>query len=56
MAKLLRNFQYSSRKSSETSSLFFFHFQYHNFEDTVTYFDKDMFRKAYFVAQTLTVR
>ena len=24
---------------------FFFHFHYHNFEDTVTNFDKDMFRK-----------
>ena len=48
MAKLLRNFQYSSRKGSETSSFFFFHFQYHNFEDTVTYGDKDMFREASF--------
>ena len=32
--KLLRDFQYSSRKDSETSS-FVFQFQYHNFEDTV---------------------
>ena len=55
MAKLLRNFQYSSRKGSETSSSFF-HFQYRNFEDTVTYFDKDMFRKRLLPVQTLTVR
>ena len=27
---------------------FFFHFQYHNFEDTVINFDKDMFRKESF--------
>ena len=27
---------------------FFFSFSYHNFEDTVTNFDKDMFRKEYF--------
>ena len=43
-AKLVRNFQYSSHKGPG----FFFHFQYHNFEDTVANFDKDMFRKASF--------
>ena len=29
-------------------NLFCFHFQYHNFEDTETDFDKDMFRKESF--------
>ena len=29
--------------------MFLFHFQYHNFEDTVTNFDKDMFRKRIFL-------
>ena len=43
MAKSLRNFQYSSRRGLET--LIFFHFQYHNFQDIVTNFGKNMFRK-----------
>ena len=49
----MRNLQWDSQIAKKLSilkpqslrSLYFFHFQYHNFEDTVTNFNKDMFRK-----------
>ena len=60
----IRNFYWDSQIAKKLSVLkpqklrnfyFFFHFQYHNFEDIVTNFDKDMFRNL-FVVQTLTVK
>ena len=42
-AKSLRTF---STQAAEVK--FFFLFSYHNFEDTVTNFDKEMFRKEYY--------
>ena len=41
-AKPLRNFWYSSHRVKKLT--IFFSFSYPNFEDTVTNFDKDMFR------------
>ena len=35
-------------KPQRLRNFYFFHFQYHNFENTVTNFDKDMFRKESF--------
>ena len=37
-----------STQATEVKKLGMFSFSYHNFEDTVTNFDKDMFRKESF--------
>ena len=42
-------------KPQRLKNFFFFHFQYHNFEDTVTNLIKTCSEKNLFVVQTLTV-
>ena len=39
---------FSTQATKVKKHLSFFHFQHHNFEDTVTYFDKGMSRKESF--------
>ena len=44
-------------QSLRNSSFSFFHFQYHNFEDTVTNFGKDTFSKeSFFGINSYTVK
>ena len=43
-------------RATEVKKRIIFHFQYYNFEDAVTNFAKDMFRKESFVVQTLAAK
>ena len=42
---MAKNFQYSSHRGQETYN--FFSFSYYNFEDAITDFEKDMFKKIF---------
>ena len=44
---------FSTQATKVKKLITIFPFSYHNFEDTVTNFDKDMFKKQFFVVQIL---